>query len=252
MGHGPDTMGTRLANNPTHTPPHGQDNHTPSWFEDGAPSTALSTALNDGLLGPADSPSPLTLSGHSGLRRQVRFSQTSDTVALHGPDPPSETSVQRCGEPQHLRVDIRDLCQPHAHLSHGNASLPHGPSGSTVSIEISDERRHFTQPDHTTSGQEINASAPSQVQTGVCRQPRPTLTKHTAVVCATQSRTATAPAAVIPHHFLDAENAFSEGKEDPPHSSWASRSETPVRAPDPNAPAELSPCNGNSPILGQH
>ena len=86
----------------------------------------------------------------------------------------------------------------------------------------------------------------------MCPQPRPTLTQHTAVVRVTQSRTATAPAAVIPHHFLDAENAFSEGKEDPPHSSWASRSETPVRVPDTNSPAELSPCNGSSAILGQH
>ena len=171
---------------------------------------------------------------------------------MHGPDAPGETSVQRCGETQPLRVDIRDLCQPHAHLSHGTASLPHGPSGSTVSLELPDERRHFTPPDHITSGQEINASAPSQVQTGVCPQPRPTLTQHTAVVRATQSRTATTPAAVIPHHFLDAENTFSEGKEDPPHSSWASRSETPVRVPDTNAPAELSPCSGNSVILGQH
>ena len=84
-------------------------------------------------------------------------------------------------------------------------------------------------------------------------QPRPTLTQHTAVVRATQSRTATAPAAVIPHHFLDAENAFSEGKEDPPYSSWASRSETPARVPDTTAPAELSPCNnGTYAILGQH
>ena len=252
MGHGPGTMGTRLANNPTHTPPHGQHNHTPCRFEDGAPSTALSTALIDGLLGTADSSRPLTPSGHSGLRRQVRPSHTPDTVALHGPDPPGKTSVQRCGETQPLRVDIRDLCQPHALLSHGTASLPQGPSGPTVSLKLPDERRNFTQPDHTTSGQEVSASAPSQVRTGVCPQPRPTLTQHTAVVRDSQSRTATAPAAVIPHHFLDAESAFSEGKEDPPHSSWASRSETPVRVPDTNAPAELSPCNGNSAILGQH
>ena len=208
------------------------------------------------MLGTADSsrpltPSGLTPSGHSGLRRQVRFSHTPDTVALHGPDPPDETSVQRCGETQPLRVDIRDLCQPYAPLSNGTASLPQGPSGPTVSSYLPDERRHFTQPDHT-SGQEISASAPPQVRTGVCPQPRPTLTQHTAVVRDSQSRTATAPAAVIPHHFLDAENAFSEGKEDPPHSSWASRSETPVRVPDTNAPADLSPCNGNSAILGQH
>ena len=170
---------------------------------------------------------------------------------MHGPDPPDETSVQRCGETQALRVDIRDLCQPHAPLPHGTASLPQGPSGPNVSSYLPDERRHFTQPDHT-SGQEVSASAPSQVRTGVCPEPRPTLTQHTAVVRDSQSRTATAPAAAIPHHFLDAENAFSEGKEDPPHSSWASRSETPVRVPDTNAPAEMSSCNGNSAILGQH
>ena len=29
MGHGPGTTGTPLANNPTHTPLHGQHNHTP-------------------------------------------------------------------------------------------------------------------------------------------------------------------------------------------------------------------------------
>ena len=51
---------------------------------------------------------------------------------------------------------------------------------------------------------------------------------------------------------LDAENAFSEGKEDTLHSSWASRSETPARVPDTNAPAELNPCNGTSAILRQH
>ena len=210
-------------------PLHGQHHHTPWWFKDGAPSTALSTALHDGLHGTADSPNPTTRSGHSGLRRQVRLLQTSDTAASHKPDPPGETSVQRCGETHPRRFDIRDLCQPHAHISHGSAILPQGPSG-----------------------QEINASAPSQVQTGVCPQSRPTFTQQTAAVRATQNRTATAHAEVIPHHFLDAENTFSEGKEDPTHLSWASRSGTPAHVPDINALSELSPCNGTSAILGQH
>ena len=117
-----------------------------------------------------------TRSGHSGLRRQVRLPQTSDTVASHGPDPPGKASVQRCGETQPLRVDIRDLCPPHAHLSHASAILPQEPSGPNVSLELPDEHRHFTHPDHTESDQEINASAPSQVQTGVCPQPQPTFT----------------------------------------------------------------------------
>ena len=79
--------------------------------------------------------------------------------------------------------------------------------------------------DHTDSGQEVSISAPYQVQTGVCPQSQPTFTQQTAVVRATQSRTAIAPAAVIPHHFLDAENAFYEGNEDPPthHGQAAQR-----------------------------
>ena len=93
MGHGPGTTSTLLANNPTRTPLHGLHNHTPRWFEDGAPSTALSTALHNGLLGTADSPNPPTRFGHSGLRRQVCLPQTSDTVTSQGPDPPDETSV---------------------------------------------------------------------------------------------------------------------------------------------------------------
>ena len=86
----------------------------------------------------------------------------------------------------------------------------------------------------------------------MCPQSRPTITQQTSVIRATQGRTATAPAVVIPHHFLDEENAFSEGKEARPHPSWASRSETPAHVPNTNAPAVLSPCNGTSAILGQH
>ena len=67
-----------------------------------------------------------------------------------------------------------------------------------------------------------------------------------------KSRTAIVPAAVIPPHFLDAESAFLEGKEDPPLSSWASSSETPVWMHNTNATADVSPCNDISAILGKH
>ena len=68
-----------------------------------------------------------------------------------------------------------------------------------------------------------------------------------------RSRTAIFPAAVISPHFLDAENTFPERKQDPPpHSSWASSSETPVWMHIINATADVSPCNGISAILGQH
>ena len=100
--------------------------------------------------------------------------------------------------------------------------------------------------------QRLNCRHCSRRNTGVCPQSRPTFTQQTAVVRATQGRTATAPAGVISHHFLDEENAFSEGKEDSPHSSWANRSETPARVPNTNEPADLSLYNGTSAILGQH
>ena len=62
-----------------------------------------------------------------------------------------------------------------------------------------------------------------------------------------------APAAGIPPHYLDAENAFPDGKEDTPPSSSASSSETPVWMYNINATtADVSPCNGISAILGQH
>ena len=115
------------------------------------------------------------------------------------------------------RSDIRDLCPPHAHLSHGSANLSQGPSSINASLlGPPDGHRHFIPPDHTDSGQEISASAPYQVQTGVCPQSRPTFTQQTAVIRATQGRTAIAPAAVIPHHFLDAEMYFLREKKIPP------------------------------------
>ena len=66
-----------------------------------------------------------------------------------------------------------------------------------------------------------------------------------------KSGTAIVPAAVIPPHFLDAENAFPEGKEDPPHSSLASSLETPVWVHNTNATADMSPCNGISAVLSE-
>ena len=44
---------------------------------------------------------------------------------------------------------------------------------------------------------------------------------------------------------------FPEGKEDPPHLPWASRSETSARVHNTSAPADVSSCNGTSAILGQ-
>ena len=86
----------------------------------------------------------------------------------------------------------------------------------------------------------------------MCPQSRPTSTPQTAVVRVTQSCTAIAPEAVIPPHSLDAENAFSEGKEDPLHSSWTRSLETPAQVHNTNTTAGLSPCNDTPAILDKH
>ena len=62
----------------------------------------------------------------------------------------------------------------------------------------------------------------------------------------------TGPAAVIPHHFLDAENAFLNREEDPPHSSWASCSEPPAPMHNTNTTADVSTCTGTPATFGQH
>ena len=68
----------------------------------------------------------------------------------------------------------------------------------------------------------------------------------------TQDRAATRTAAVIPHHSLDAENAFLNREEDPAHSLWASCSEPPAPRHNTNATADLSASYGISATLGQH
>ena len=89
---------------------------------------------------------------------------------------------------------------------------------------------------------------PQSRQTPDLGTPAPQLT----AVGHTQDCAATGTAAVIPSHFLDAENACLKRKKDPPHSSWASCSEPPAHMHNTNATADLSACNGTSATLGQH
>ena len=103
----------------------------------------------------------------------------------------------------------------------------------------------------------VDAHPPCPIQIGVCLQSRqtPDLGTPASQVTAvghTRDRAATGPAAVIPHHFLDAENAFLNREEDPTHSSWASCSEPPAPMHNTNATADLSTCDGTPAILGQH
>ena len=67
----------------------------------------------------------------------------------------------------------------------------------------------------------VDAHPPYPIQIGLCPQSRQTPDLGTpasqlTAVGHTQDRAATGPAAVIPHHFLDAENAFLNREEDLP------------------------------------
>ena len=152
----------------------------------------------------------------------------------------------------HRGRNIRVLCSPRALLPHGSANLSPGPSAFSVSpLDSANDHGHPVL-DHDDRGHGTNTPPPCPVQIGVCPQSRTTPTPQTAAVRVTQSCTATATVAVIPPHSLDAENAFSEEKEDPLHSSWTRNPETPAHGHHINAAADLSPCNGTPAILDKH
>ena len=178
-------------------------------------------------------PIPLTLSPHTELVHRMR------------------RQFRVCGR-THRGWNIRVLFPPHAHLLHGSANLSQGPSGISAGLLGSPDDHGHPVLHHDDPGRGTNTPPPCPFQIDVRLQSRPIPTAQTAVVRVTQSCTVTAPAAVISPNSLDAENAFSEGKEDPLHSSWTRSSETPAQVHNTNAVADLSPCNGTSPILDKH
>ena len=103
----------------------------------------------------------------------------------------------------------------------------------------------------------IDAHPPFPIQIGVCPQSQQsphigTPASQLTAVGHTQNCAATRTAAVIPHHFLDAENVFLNRGEDPTYSLWPGCSEPSALTHNTNAPADLSACYGTSATLGQH
>ena len=149
------------------------------------------------------------------------------------------------------------LCTPRDRPPHGHATTVVGSSGfnaGLVSLPVIHEL-----PLNGSSGDadsKVDTHPPGPIQIGVCPQSRQTPDIGTpasqlTAVSHTQDCAAIGTAAVIPHHFLDAENAFLN-KEDPPHSSWASCSEPQAPMHNTNATTGLSACNGTPATLGQH
>ena len=103
----------------------------------------------------------------------------------------------------------------------------------------------------------VDAHPPCPIQIGVCPQsPQSpdigTPASQLTAVDHTQGCAAIRTAAVIPHHFLDAENAFLNREKDPTHSLWAGYSEPSALTHNTNATAELSARYGTSATLGPH
>ena len=150
------------------------------------------------------------------------------------------------------------LCPSRDRPPHGHATTSVGSSGFSAGL-VSLPDIHGL-PLNDSSGDvdsKVDAHPPYPIQIGVCPQSRQTPDLGTPAsqppaVGHTRDRAATGPAAVIPHHFLDAENAFLNREEDPPHSSWASCSEPPAPMHNTNATADLSTCNGTPATFGQH
>ena len=183
---------------------------------------------------------------------------TPEPAASDGIDPPTGTSIQRCGETGTSDTDIRVLCPSRDRPPHGHATTGVGSSGFSA-VLVSLPAIHELPLDDSSgdADSKVDAHPPYPIQIGVCPQSRQTPDLGTpasqlTAVGHTRGRVTTGPAAVIPHHFLDAENAFLNREEDPSHSSWASCSEPPAPKNNTNATANLSTCNGTPATLGRH
>ena len=150
------------------------------------------------------------------------------------------------------------LCPPHARLSPGYAAPSAGSSGFSAGLVRLPGIHELPFDDSSDDADsKVDAHPPCPFQIGVCPQSRTTPdlgtpTLQLTAVGHTQDRAATRSAAVIPHHSLDAENAFLNREEDPAHSLWASCSEPSAPRHNTNATADLSASYGISATLGQH
>ena len=155
-------------------------------------------------------------------------------------------------------TDIRVLCLPHDRPPHGHATTGVGSSGFSTGLVSLPAIQGLPLDDSSDDADsKVDAHPPCPIQIGMCPQSRQTSDLRTpaselTAVGHTRDCAATGTAAVIPHSFLDAENAFLNREEDPFHSSWASCSEPLAPTHNTNATADLSACNGTPATLGQH
>ena len=182
----------------------------------------------------------------------------SDPAVSARTDPLTGTIIQRCGGTRTRGTGIRVLCPPHARRPHGHAVPDRGSSGFSAGLASLPAIHELPLDDSSGEvGSKVDAHPPCPTQIGVCPQSQQppdigTPASQLTAVGHTQDCAATRTAAVTPHHFLDAENAFLNREEDPTHSLWAGCSEPSALTHNTNAIADLSACYGTSATLGQH
>ena len=216
----------------------------------------LSTASHHGYPPPVNTNTQVT---HTGLTlRPCHLHHASDPAVSARTDPLTGTIPQRCGETCTRGTDIKELCPPRPRPTHGHAAPGRGSSGFSAGL-VSLPAIHELPLDDSSGDADckVDAHPPCPIQIGVCPQSRQppdtgTLASQLTAVGHTQDCAATRTAAVIPHHFLDAKNAFLTREEDPTHSLWAGCSEFSARTHNTNAATEMSTRYGTSATLGQH
>ena len=216
----------------------------------------LSTAPPHGYPPPVNTNTQVT---HTGLTlRPGHLHHASDPAISARTDPLTGSILQRCGETCTRGTDIKELCPPRPRPTHGHAAPGRGSSGFSAGL-VSLPAIHELSLDDSSGDADckVDAHPPCPIQIGVCpqsRQPPDTGTpaSQLTTVGHTQDCAATRTVAVIPHHFLDAENAFLTREEDPTHSLWAGCSEPSARTHNTNAATELSTRYGTSATLVQH
>ena len=215
----------------------------------------LSTAPHHGCPPPVNTNTQVT---HTGLTlRPCHLHHASDPAVSARTDPLTGTILQRCGETCTRGTDIKELCPPRARPTHGHAAPGRGSSGFSADLVSLPAIQELPLDDSSGDADcKVDAHPPCSIQIGVCpqsKQPPDTGTPASQLTAVghTQDCVATRTAAVIPHHFLDAENAFLTREEDPTHSLWAGCSEPSARTHNTNAATELSTRYGTSATLGQ-
>ena len=189
--------------------------------------------------------------------RPYHLHHASNPAVSARTDPLSGTILQRCGETRTRGTDIKELCPPRARPTHGHAVPGRGSSGFSAGL-VSLPAIHELPLDDSSgdADSKVDAHPPCPIQIGVCPQSQQppdigTPASQLTAVGHTQDCSATRTA-VIPHHFLDAENAFLNREEHPTHSLWAGCSEPSALTHNTNAITELSARYGTFATLGQH